>query len=171
MSANRHPPRSMSSSPRPRPGSASARMGTPPPLPDGADRESYQRILHDYQAKADAITTENEVRRAALNSERMELSRQYQLLQQALDETQTRMAVAKDKGKLFKGSSTGELAELAVEVAKMENRAGFLDGKLSFVDDLLLKTNTELKSNIDRLERERANEIRQLADDGLESAM
>lgn len=141
-------------------------------MPDGCDAALYNNILQKYEDKAQVVQAESQARRAALSSERHDYARQQQEVKQSLDECHARLSSAKDKGKLFKGSATGEMADVVRQEAKLQNRAGFLDGKLSRLDDQLLRTSTELKANIDKLERERASEIETLGDDcGLESSM
>lgn len=58
--------------------------------------------------------------------------------------------------------------ELRREEAELQNRAAVLENKLSRINDQAMRITTELKSAVDRLERERDLEIKTLqgGDDG-----
>ena len=55
--------------------------------------------------------------------------------------------------------------DLRREEAELQNRAGVLDSKLGRINDQMMRITTELKSAVDRLERERDVEIKTLKGD------
>ena len=142
--------------------SASAEL---PGLPDnmaGIDMKVFTNLKQRYAAKAEAITTQSSAKQAALSKERADINRQQSELQQKLNACRSRM-----------NSTSGQPAmELRRQEAELQNKAGYLDGRQSRITDQMMRNTTELKSAVDRLERERDLEIKKLKEkDASESAM
>ncbi|XP_065190921.1 uncharacterized protein LOC135821846 isoform X2 [Sycon ciliatum] len=168
--------RQVKNSPRPR-AHTDVQMSAPPPPPSGMSSPAvYSDLLKEYENKAKSVNVQATEQRTTLTQERIDLVRQQVDLEDRIRTCNVRLATVEAKGKgnstVFKGRVSGEDPfEIKRERAELQNKGGWVEGKIQRIDDQILRVGTELSTAIDRLEKERNARIEQISAQELESAM
>lgn len=136
-------------------------MSAPPPPPSSLQNPGgYSSLLKEYEDKANAVNMQASDKRKELTKDRVDLVRQQVEIDEQIQACNSKMTAAETKGK---GSSLRGRGDepylLKRQKLELQNKQGWIEGRIQRIDDQILRVATDLATAIDRLEKERNQRI------------